>query len=157
MRLRNLFTLAALTVLPASAQTDWPAYGGGPAGIRYSPLKRINRDNVRQLQVAWTYDTADGAGDPQTQPILVNGVLYGLTPRHKVIALDGATGKLLWSFDSGTAGRGPNRSVVFWTDGKSARLFAAVRSYLYALDAHTGKPAPEFGKDGRIDLREGLG
>jgi quinoprotein glucose dehydrogenase len=153
----NVLGMAALAVLSAAAQTDWPAYGGGPSGIRYSELREINRTTVHQLQVAWTYDTADGAGDPQTQPIVVNGVLYGLTPRHKVIALDGATGKLLWSFDSGVAGRGPNRSVVFWTDGKSARLLAAVKSYLYALDAHTGKPVPEFGKDGRIDLREGLG
>jgi quinoprotein glucose dehydrogenase len=156
-RFRTLLCLAALSVLSAAADHDWPAYGGGPAGIRYSDLKQITRSNVKQLEVAWTYDTADGAGDPQTQPILVDGVLYGLTPRHKTIALDGATGKLLWTFDSGIAGRGPNRSVVYWTDGKAARLFAAVQSYLYALDAHTGKPVPEFGKDGRIDLREGLG
>jgi quinoprotein glucose dehydrogenase len=157
MQVRNLLSVAALTIAYGAAQNDWPAYGGGPAGIRYSELRQINRTTVHQLEVAWSYDPGDGAGDPQTQPILVNGVLYGLTPRHKPIALDGATGKLLWSFDSGIAGRGANRSVVFWTDGKSARLFAAVQSYVYALDAHTGKPAAEFGKDGRIDLREGLG
>jgi len=155
--MRTLFVLAALTALASAADRDWPAYGGGPAGIRYSALKQINRDNVKHLTVAWSYDTADGVGDPQTQPILVDGVLYGLTPRHKAIALDGATGKLLWTFDSGIAGRGPNRSVVYWTDGKSPRLFTAVQSYIYALDARTGKPIPSFGADGRIDLREGLG
>ncbi len=148
--------LAAFSVLSA-ADHDWPAYGGGPAGIRYSDLKQITRANVKRLAVAWTYDTADGDGDPQTQPILVGGVLYGLTPRHKAIALDGITGKLLWTFDSGIAGHGPNRSVVYWTDGKAPRLFAAVQSYLYALDARTGKPIPDFGNAGRIDLREGLG
>jgi quinoprotein glucose dehydrogenase len=157
VRFRILLTATALSVVSAAADHDWPAYGGGPAGIRYSGLKQINRSNVKQLQVAWTYDTADGAGDPQTQPILVGGVLYGLTPRHKAIALDGATGKLLWTFDSGIAGRGPNRSVVYWSDGKNARLFVAVQSFLYALDTRTGKPFPDFGKDGRIDLREGLG
>jgi quinoprotein glucose dehydrogenase len=154
--MRILLFLAAFSVLFA-AEHDWPAYGAGPAGTRYSDLKQINRTNVKQLAVAWSYDTADGAGDPQTQPILVDGVLYGLTPRHKAIALDGATGKLLWTFDSGIGGRGPNRSVVYWTDGKAPRLFAAVQSYIYALDARTGKSIPDFGTGGRIDLREGLG
>jgi quinoprotein glucose dehydrogenase len=93
---------------------DWPAYGGGPQDIRYSSQKQINRSNVARLQVAWTYDTSDGSGDPQTQPIMVNGVLYGLTPSHKVVALDAATGQLLWRFYSGLSGRGPNRAVVYW-------------------------------------------
>ena len=154
MRVPLLFLLPALL---CAAQNDWPAYGGGPTGIRYSNLKQINRSNVSQLSVAWSYDTADGSGDPQTQPILVDGVLYGLTPRHKVIALEGATGKLRWIFDPGITGRGPNRSVVYWTDGKAPRIFAAVQSYIYALDARTGRKIPEFGSDGRIDLREGLG
>jgi quinoprotein glucose dehydrogenase len=149
--MRTLLLFASLSLL-AAADHDWPAYGGGPAGIRYSDLKQINRANVKQLAIAWSYDTADGAGDPQTQPILVDGVLYGLTPRHKAIALDGATGKLLWTFDSGIVGRGPNRSVVYWTDGKSPRLFVAIQSFLYALDAKTGKSLASFGKDGRIDF-----
>ncbi len=149
--------LALAAPLAGGAQHDWPAYGGGPAGIRYSDLRQINRTNVKQLQVAWSYDTADGAGDPQTQPITVGGVLYGLTPKHKVIALNAATGKLLWTFDSGLVGRGANRSLVYWTDGKQSRLFAAVQSFVYAIDPRTGKAAPEFGDKGRIDLREGLG
>jgi quinoprotein glucose dehydrogenase len=81
-------------VAVGAADREWPAYGGGPAGIRYSKLKQIDRSNVGRLRVAWTYDTNDGAGDPQTQPILVGGVLYGITPTHKAIALDGASGKL---------------------------------------------------------------
>ena len=106
IRCRILLNLTALsvtasTVVSSAGSHDWPAYGGGPAGIRYSDLKQITRTNVHLLEVAWTYDTADGAGDPQTQPILVDGVLYGVTPRHKAIALNGATGKLLWTFDSG--------------------------------------------------------
>jgi quinoprotein glucose dehydrogenase len=147
----------ALCSLSLAAEHDWPAYGGGPAGVRYSGLKQINRGNVKQLATAWTYDTDDGSGDPQTQPILVDGVLYGLTPRHKAIALDGSTGKLRWTFDPGIPGRGPNRSLVYWSDGKTPRVFAAVQSYIYALDARSGKPIPEFGAQGRIDLREGLG
>lgn len=150
--------LCALLALPlAAADGEWPAYGGGPEGIRYSPLKQIDRVNVKRLEVAWSYDTADGAGDPQTQPIVVGGVLYGLTPRHKVVALDAASGKLLWRFDSGIVGRGANRGLVYWSEGKVARLFAAVQSFVYALDPRTGKVAPGFGREGRIDLREGLG
>jgi quinoprotein glucose dehydrogenase len=141
----------------ASGERDWPAYGGGSADIRYSSLRQINRSNVGELRAAWTYDTADGPGDPQTQPIVVDGTLFGITPQHKVIALDAVTGKLLWRFDSGIMGRGPNRGLVCWASGKERRIFAAVQSYVYALDAATGKPISSFGKDGRIDVREGLG
>src|SRR5579872_216841 len=140
-----------------AADQDFPAYGGGAEGIRYSPLKQINRANVGKLRVAWQYDTADGSQAVETQPIVVKGVMYGVTPNHKTIALDAATGKLLWRFDSGMAGRGPNRSVVFWEQGDDRRIFAAVRSFVYALNAQTGVPIATFGKAGRIDLREDLG
>lgn len=151
------WALAALCAAgEKKASVDWPAYGGGPEDIRYSRLKQINRANVSKLQVAWSYDTTDGPGDPQTQPIMVNGVLYGITPKHKVIALDGATGKRLWQFDSGVAGRGPNRGLVYWSAGKERRILATVQSFLYALNAETGKPVADFGAAGRIDLRADL-
>ncbi len=147
----------AVFALAASRNTDWPAYGGGPSDIRYSALTQINTSNVSRLRVAWSYDTDDGHGDPQTQPVMIDGVLFGVTPRHKIVALNAATGKLLWRFDSGIQGRGANRSVVYWAAGDDRRIFAAVQSFIYALDARTGKPIPSFGDDGRIDLREGLG
>jgi quinoprotein glucose dehydrogenase len=156
MHFRILIALAFSLSL-AAQNADWPAYGGGPSGTRYSGLKQINASNVSKLQVAWTYDTADGAGDPQTQPIVVEGVFYGLTPRHKLIALDAASGKLLWQFDSGIAGRGANRSVVYWSEGADRRIFTTVQSFIYAVDARTGKAIAGFGKNGRIDLREDLG
>jgi quinoprotein glucose dehydrogenase len=133
------------------ADRDWRAYGGGPAGIRYSPLQQISRSNVSRLRIAWTYETNDGPGDPQTQPIFVHGVLYGVTPTHKVIALDGATGKRKWIFDSKVRGRGPNRGLTWWEQGGERRLFAAVQSFVYALDPETGT------ERWHIDLREGLG
>ena len=148
--------LVALASLPSMASQDWPTYGGS-GQARFSNLKQINRSNVSRLRIAWTYDTADGSNASQTQPIVVNGILYGLTPRHKAIALDAATGRLLWRFDSGIEGRGPNRGVTYWSDGVEQRIFMSVQSYLYALDARTGKPIFSFGTDGRVDLREDLG
>jgi quinoprotein glucose dehydrogenase len=137
-------------------QKDWPVYGGA-GQTRYSALKQINTGNVAKLKVAWIYDTDDGLNASQTHPLVVNGVLYGVTPKHKVVALNAATGKLLWRFDSGIEGRGPNRGVMYWSAGSEARLFASVQSYLYAVDVKTGEPVPGFGTNGRIDLRENLG
>ena len=77
----------------SESQTEWPSYGGGPDGIRYSSLTQINRANVSQLQVAWTYDCGEGPGGTQTQPLVAGGVLYAVTPQHKIVALDAATGK----------------------------------------------------------------
>lgn len=134
---------------------EWPAYGGHE-GTRYSPLTQITKANVRDLEVAWTFDTGE-TGGLQTQPIMADGVVYALTPGHRVIALDAATGALLWKFDSGITARGPNRGVAYWSDGSEARVFASVTSYLYALDARTGEVVKEFGQDGRIDMRLGLG
>lgn len=141
----------------ATSSDEWPAYGGGPDAIRYSPLRQIDRSNVSQLQVAWTYDCEEGPGSTQTQPLVVGGVLYAVTPQHRIVALEAATGKLLWKFDSNIVGRGPNRGVSYWTEGGERRLFAAVTHFVYALDPATGQPIPGFGVNGRIDLREGLG
>ena len=144
---------------PAATNAAAPAvwgYGGGPQQIRYSSLTQITKANVGQLQVAWTYDTGD-TGAMQTQPIVVGGVLYGYTPTHKAFALDAATGEPRWTFDSGARGGGPNRGLMYWRSGQEARVFAAVSSFVYALDPATGKPIPTFGADGRIDLRENLG
>ena len=142
-----------------SGSVDWTSYGGNAAGTRYSPLRQIDRSNVAKLQVAWTFDAAEGRGDGQTQPIVVKGVLYGITPKHKIVALDGASGKTLWTFDSGVAGRGPNRGLTYWSSGESGgdRLFTAVQSFVYALNPATGKPVESFGAGGRIDLRKDLG
>jgi quinoprotein glucose dehydrogenase len=151
--------LAATALLLAAADVDWPTYGGSPEGTRYSPLKQINRSNVVNLREAWRYDTADGPGASQTQPIVVDGVLYGITPKHKAVALDAATGKRLWQWASGIDGNSPNRGIVYWSDSakKDRRILTAVRHFVYALNARTGNVIPGFGVNGRIDLREGLG
>jgi quinoprotein glucose dehydrogenase len=139
-----------------AGDVDWPAYGGDAGKTRHSPLSQINRDNVARLQVAWSYDTHE-KGDTQTQPIVVGRVLYGYTPTHKAFALDAATGKQLWLFDSGITGSGANRGLMYWAAGADRRIFAAVDNFVYALNADDGKPIPGFGTNGRIDLRENLG
>ena len=113
---------------------------------------------MQSLRVAWTYDTGE-TGGLQTQPIVAGGTLYGLTPNHKAFALDAATGRHLWTFDSGVQSRGANRGVTFWQgpSGEGARVFVAVDTFVYAVDAATGKPIATFGNGGRIDLRQDLG
>jgi len=135
---------------------DWPAYGGAPENNHYSILTQINRENVRRLSVAWTIDTQEQGG-LQTSPIIVEGVFYGITPTQKVFALDAATGKPLWKFDSGIRGTQPDRGLAYWSDSKDKRILVGVMNFVYALDAATGKPIPSFGNQGRIDLRENLG
>ena len=81
---------------------EWKHYGG-PDNIRYSPLRQIDRTNVARLQVAWTFDTGDAfpGSEMQCHPLVIGGVLYGTTPKGRIIALDAATGALRWSFDPG--------------------------------------------------------
>ena len=158
-------TLACLTLaLPVtlaaqSRNVDWPIYGGTTDNTRYSTLDQITPANVASLQVAWTYDTHDEfpGSEFQPNPIVVDGVLYATTPKLRVIALDAATGREIWTFDPNTidpkSGRFRHRGVTVYRD----RVFVAQRNNLWALDKRTGKPIPTFGDSGRVDLRKGLG
>ena len=138
-----------------SHDTDWPVYGGQTENDHYSALTQINRNNVGKLRVAWTFDTHE-TGGMQTSPLIVGRTLFAYTPTQKVIALDAANGKLLWTFDSGIKGTQPARGLTYWHEGNETRLFAGVMNYLYALDPATGKPIASFGEDGRVDLRKQL-
>jgi quinoprotein glucose dehydrogenase len=158
-----VLAIAISIIIPApepsvaqSPQHDWPIYGGTPENNHYSTLSQINRENVKQLQVAWSFDTGESGG-LQTSPIIVAGVLYAYTPSQKVIALNAATGALLWKFDPAVQGWQPARGLAYWSDGKEKRILAGVMNSVYALDANTGKPIPTFGEMGRIDLRKDLG
>jgi quinoprotein glucose dehydrogenase len=158
VRIRPLLFLFALVSLQlaCSRNHDWPVYAGAPEGGHYSELKQINRENVNQLKVAWTFDTQE-TGGLQTSPIVVHGVLYGISPSQKIFALDAASGQLKWKFDSGIQGTQPDRGLAYWESGDDRRILVGVMNFVYALNADTGQPIATFGNQGRIDLREGLG
>lgn len=142
---------------------DWPAYGGNKAGNRYSPLDQITTSNVARLAVAWTFDTGEDAADNgheiQCQPIVVDGILYGTTPELHLFAVDAADGRLLWKFETPYIRQrfNTNRGVVYWENGSDKRILFSAGANLYAIDARTGKPVSTFGRDGIVDLHEGLG
>jgi len=143
-------------VCAGQSSVAWPVYNGGPDGDHYSQLKQINRANVQQLRVAWSFDTGEKGGI-EDNPLMVGRTLYAYTPTQKVVALDAATGRLKWKFDAGVAGgTQPARGMAYWTDGKEGRIFAGVMNFLYCLDPETGKPIASFGESGRIDLRKDL-
>ena len=155
-------------------ETDWPAYGNDPGGMRYSSLRQIDGSNVAKLRVAWTFhtgDVSDGSNGRrrsglETTPILVDGTLYLTTAFNRVIALDPSTGTQRWAFDphidlSSEYGDGLiNRGVATWLDSsRSAKLACRRRIYeatldarLIALDAATGKRCSDFGSDGQVVL-----
>ncbi|MBL7814842.1 MAG: PQQ-binding-like beta-propeller repeat protein [Saprospiraceae bacterium] len=142
--------------VPKEGDEDWADYLGGADRNHYSNLTQINPQNVANLKVAWTYATAD-SGQMQVNPLVIDGILYGVTPSVQAFALDAATGKELWTFgDKLTAWHSTSRGVAFWTDGREKRILHTIGSFLYCLDAKTGKPIPSFGDNGRVDLHEGL-
>ena len=141
---------------PAQEQHDWPAYGGTADNNHYSSLAQINRTNVKQLALAWSFDSQEEGG-LQSTPIVVEGVLYGITPTQKVFALDAVTGRLFWKFDSGIKGTQPDRGLAYWTQGNDKRILVGVMNFVYALNATTGRAIATFGRHGRIDLRDNLG
>lgn len=145
---------------------DYPVYGGNKAGDRYSPLDQINLNNISGLQIVWTYNAAkdENAGDSnsgrgkeiQCQPIVVNGVLYGTTPKLNLFALDAKSGKEIWRFRPSTKQINVNRGVCYWENGNDQRILYTVGPNLYAINALNGKPVSDFGDSGIVDLHEGL-
>jgi quinoprotein glucose dehydrogenase len=153
-------TATAIAVLSCVAQENyrgWEVAGGTAGDLHYSSLNQINTRNVKNLKIAWTYNSGDaypGSGI-ECNPIIANGVLYTTTPKLHLVALDAATGKELWTFDPLNGGRAThkNRGVTYWTDGKQARIFYQVEHDLLSIDAKTGKLDLDFGEAGKVDLR----
>jgi len=147
-------SVSAAIALPLaySQNQSWTDYGGGPDSTHYSKSKQITKANVGQLEVAWVYPHADAGYNP----IVVDKVAYVLGRNGSIIALDATTGKEIWVHEGM---RGINdRGINFWQskDGKDKRLIFSINSYLQEVDANTGKSIMTFGKNGVVNLREGL-
>ena len=160
-----LAAVAAL-VRPRAKDVEWPTYGADLAGSRYRPLDQINASNFSKLEVAWRFKTDNIGNRPEYKlegtPLMVNGVLYATAgSRRAVIALDAATGELLWVHGEHEGARGAaaprqlsGRGLAYWTDGKEERILYVTPGYrLIALDAKTGALVPTFGKNGAVDLK----
>jgi quinoprotein glucose dehydrogenase len=146
---------------------EWRAYGANVAQHRYSPLDQINKDNFSKLEVAWRFKTDSLGPRPefnfQATPLMVGGVLYTTAgSRRAVVALDAATGEMLWMHGENEGKRGESaprqlsgRGVAYWSDGRNARIVYVTPGYrMLALDAKTGVPIPGFGRNGVVDLKE---
>jgi quinoprotein glucose dehydrogenase len=148
---------AALT----GQNVDWPIYLGDKERSHYSPLTQINRSNVAQVKVAWTYETGD-KGEYQANNLIIGGTLYTASPTRKVIALDAATGRELWKWDPKSEKAEPigarQRGLVYWQNesGGEQRLFTGAGNHLYALDPKSGQTIRGFGENGSINLGAGL-
>ena len=177
MARRFLVLAGALVVAAASLSAqygttngEWRSYAGEPGSTKYSPLDQINKENARNLRIAWRFKTDNLGVRPdynmQSTPLMVNGVMYTQAGvRRNVVALDPATGELLWMWrmDEGKRGQvaprqGAGRGVAYWTDGKGdERILTVTPGYhLVALNAKTGVPVPSFGSNGVVDLKTEL-
>src|SRR5947207_15928744 len=161
--------IAVIWALPSLAQYgakngQWRSYGGELGSTRYSPLDQINRDNVKDLKIAWTWKSDNFGGrefKSETTPLYLNGVLYFTAGDHRaVVAADAGTGDTLWMYrmDEGeryrqAPRRNSGRGVAYWTDGPDERIFSVLPGFhLVALNAKTGVPVPGFGENGTVDL-----
>src|SRR5215467_1007833 len=159
-----------VTGMPSTKNGEWPMYTADLRGSKYSPLDQIDATNFNKLQVAWTFKTDGLSPRPEAKlegtPIMVKGMLYATGGmKRSVVALDAKSGEQKWVYtlDEGArADAAPRklsgRGVSYWTDGRGDdRVFYVTIGYhLVSLNARTGQPIPSFGKNGVVDLKEGV-
>jgi len=177
IRLSTTILLTILLIVAASVAVaqngasdgEWLYYGGDLGSTRYSALDQIDRDTVGELDIEWRWNGNNLGPGPdynfRATPIMMNGVLYTTAgTRRAAVAIDPGTGETLWiyRFDEGERGnsaprKNSGRGVSYWTDGDDERIFFITPAYhMVALNATTGRPYPDFGRDGIVDLREDL-
>jgi len=140
-------------------QTDWPVSGHDPGATRYSPLAQITAENVKNLKVAWKFDTRERGLPFEVTPIVVDNVLYVMTPTQHIVALEPETGRELWNFDARQGKGSVGRGISYWPGNSTtgARIvFGTDKAQLIALDAKTGQPAKGFGDNGVVDFAAGV-
>ncbi len=134
---------------------DWSVYLGDSGRQHYTPLKQINQENVNQLGVAWRYNSGEMRGTTSTMytsPLVVDGVLYGLSPMLVAFALDAATGQEIWRHDPDVGGAA-QRGLMYWRSGNERRIYFTAANELIALNAADGTPVMGFGDNGRVNLQ----
>jgi quinoprotein glucose dehydrogenase len=156
----RIFIGAALVTSALLAQkpyTTWSDYGGSADSMQYSALKLIDKSNVGKLEAVWSYMAPGPGGRFAFSPLVVDNVMYVVGKDSAIVALDAATGGQIWTHP--VEGQPTNRGFNYWQskDGADRRLIFAANSYLQEVNARTGVTINTFGKDGRVDLREGLG
>src|SRR5438876_2902914 len=149
----GLFAAATGVGGQARPYTTWTAYSGGAHSSQYSALNQINKSNVSQLQVVWTFPVT---GTVIFNPLVVDGVMYLQASGNTLVAVDAATGKEIWRRQ--TQGIIGARGMTYWEspDRSDRRLLFIAGGYLTAINAQTGDPIPGFGDNGRVDLRIAL-
>ncbi|MGD1093926.1 MAG: PQQ-binding-like beta-propeller repeat protein [Bryobacteraceae bacterium] len=154
--------------IPAGTQKgEWPAYAGDLRNFHYSPLDQISAANFNQLEIAWRFKTDNLGNRPEYKfegtPLMVKGIVYTTAgSRRAVIALDAATGELLWVHGEAEGARGAaaprqlsGRGVSYWTDGREERILYVTPGYrLVCLNAKTGARITSFGQDGSVDMKQ---
>jgi quinoprotein glucose dehydrogenase len=155
------FTMSSTRFDPGNA-ADWTEYNGSSDKNHYSALTQINPQNVAQLKVAWVYqsggaDTLKNTTQMQCNPLIIDGVMYGVSAGSQAFALDAASGKELWKtrLNDQTFNM-TSRGVAYWSDGTESRIFFGYGAYLYALNTKNGQPILSFGSNGKINLIDGI-
>jgi quinoprotein glucose dehydrogenase len=161
------FAAQLLVAQQGAANGEWPSYGGDLGHTRYSALSQINAQNFSELELAWSFKTDNLGPRPeyryQATPLVIDGVMYTTGgSRRAVVALDARSGEMLWmySLDEGERGGAAprqlsGRGLAFWQEGEDKRVLFVTPGYrLIALDAGSGRPVPEFGDNGIVDLKQ---
>src|SRR5579864_6291682 len=161
-----LVVAASVSAQSGAKNGEWRSYGGDLGHTRYSALDQINAGNFKDLEIAWRFKTDSLGPRPEYQfegtPLMVHGTVYTTAgSRRAVVALDGATGEMLWMHSEKEGPRGNNaprqlsgRGLAYWTDNREERILYVTPGYrLVALDAKTGIPVASFGNKGAVDLK----
>jgi quinoprotein glucose dehydrogenase len=162
---KYLFLSALILITSCTSKgpdySGWETYRGTPDANQFSSLTQINTSNVHLLQSAWIYNTGDATGwtTIECNPVIIDDVMYVTSPQLRLIALNAGTGNEIWTFsvDPKDHAGGVNRGVTWYTEGRYKSILFSSGSYLYSINADTGELNPDFGNNGRIDLRENLG
>lgn len=142
---------------------EWSAYNGGLSNNKYAPIDQINKENIQNLEVAWSYQVRpeERSWDIKCNPLMVNGKLYAITASKNLVALDATNGQEKWYMDfktiDSTGRQASARGVHYWEKGEDKRIFYVYSKYLYAINAETGTLINSFGENGRVSFDTGLG